>query len=102
MLSLLGLVKLTRCGSMYVDNQPLREALESSTISLCSVARQLGWMNRTTGKPDATRLQRRLGMKPDRTTKKSGGVKYYNKRVSYEFALQLVEILDIDPVEVGL
>jgi hypothetical protein len=77
---------------------PLRDAFETSGLTLSQVCRRLGWFAGP-GKPDVARLKRSLGTQPVSTHK---GTRYYAQRIGYEHATRIAEAIGVDPVDVGL
>lgn len=85
----------TVCGyaSKLVENDGLRAAFESSGLSACELARELGWysgIGKRGRKPDASRVRRTLGI--------TGG----RRRVNEALALQVASALGVDPGDVGI
>jgi hypothetical protein len=72
---------------------PIREAFERSGVSADEVARQLGWM-----RPDGTRVRRQLGL----ITTYDGRGRRVQQTIGRERALEIAEVLGVDPVDVGL
>lgn len=87
---------------------PLRDKvseLMAEGLTISDVARQLGWVNGT--QPDTSRLQRRLGLKPDSKnikTLKDGTRKTYSQEphgfINYDRAVELCRALGCDPVDI--
>jgi hypothetical protein len=84
-----------------VDLKPLQDAFAASNFTLSSLACELGWY-RKDGKPDVTRVKRRLGLAPRYTKRKRGRIPFYDKRTSPENAKELMDALHVDPVDIGL
>lgn len=76
-----------------IDAEILVGAIKRSGLSYTEVANNIGWFHSKTGNPDASRVQRVLGLRND-----SGP----NKKVSYDVAVQVVEACHYDPVDYGL
>lgn len=86
----------------YVDNTPIREAFMKSGISSYELAAYMGWTKDKEGKPDPTRVERVLGLRPYKTGR---GKLSTNVSMSEKNALQIIEALHYDPVdfrEIGL
>ena len=87
-----------RTGTKLEDrcpNEPVREAFLASGRTLSSVCRRLGWVRQDNGCADTSRLARRLGLLPSK-----GG--YVHSHLHYALAAEIVEALDLDPVDVGV
>ena len=100
-----------------VDNRSLREAFESSGLTLSALARNLGHLQngrRTVGGqrkrvpgslvPDITPVSRALGLRPDPQRCING--KYYpprkREKMRESTALRYAAALGLDPVDIGL
>lgn len=68
-------------------------------LSAQEVARRLGWSYNGTGL-DTGRVQRAFGLKPYTTH----GTNHprYQVTVTYEMAVQLAEVLEMDPMDAGI
>lgn len=80
-----------------LSNARVREAVEQSGLTWSEVADRLGWVS--AGKPDTSRLQRRLGVIP--TTGGRGPAKV-TKTIRPDIAAAILRAIDVDPVDVGL
>ena len=101
-----------RTGEAWIDNTPLREAVEGKLASgeqtLASICWTLGYTKidrrgaedrRST---DTTKLKRRLGMAPCRSRHYGRLYASTSKTIHYDGAVKIAEAAGIDPVEVGL
>lgn len=91
-----------------IDVTPFKEAALhkfNQGESWSNMCRRVEWTTyNKTKRPDTTRIQRVLGIKPS-VTSKSKKVKeytYYAKTMSYKQALVVCHALDVDPVDFGL
>lgn len=66
-------------------------------VTPTDVAYRCGWVNKH-GAPDVSRVVRVLGI----TKCKTKGYSYFQRAIREEIALQLVDALGADPVDVGL
>lgn len=78
-----------------VPNKELREAFIRSGLTTMDVANFCGWL-RKSGKPDATKVGRALGILEQRNR---NGRMYTNTRTSEEIALKIIKALNLDPVD---
>jgi hypothetical protein len=86
-----------------VPIEPFRERFtqleEQGRLTRTALARKLGFVreDKRTGRklPDATRAARMVGVEPERSGR-------YRKRVKYESAVRLCDVLEIDYFEVGV
>lgn len=77
-----------------VPNAELREAFLRSGEAASSVAAFAGWVTKS-GKPNTTKLFRALGIHDQM----DNGRRYFNTRISEKSALELIEALNLDPVD---
>ncbi len=77
-----------------VDNQPLRDAVLASGLTMGEIAKRIGWFKRGGGyvKPDESRVRRGLGLKESAP----------QSRITYANAVKIAQAADLDPWEVGL
>lgn len=76
-----------------IDVEPLQRAFLESGLTASEVARRLGW--EWNGRPDTTRVRRRLGLVANSETGRCS-------HVWYRTAVDLARALDVDPFEVGV
>lgn len=83
-----------------VPVEPFQRAFLESGLSAYELARRMGlWRSYTNSvRPDSTRALRLLGLRPHPG---KGGTRT-NQRVRISTALHLAEVLNLDPVDVGL
>jgi hypothetical protein len=96
-----GIVPGPRPG--MIPNAPLREAFLASGRSACSVAREIGWMCRTSSgvNGDGARVRRALGIIANVSS--NNGVKRRSvfSRIDAEFAALIAEAIGVAPWEIG-
>ena len=83
----------------HVPVGPLRDRyrqLEARGVTASDICRELGWF--LGGKPDVTRLKRRLGITPNI----SRGERLLQTHMGYEMAVALAKAMDLDPFEAGV
>ena len=82
-----------------VDVGPLREAIESSDMSIAEIARRMAWF-----KPDTSRVRRVIGSTPHTSLNRDKSKTYREcaRTIAYARAVELAHAADIDPVDVGL
>lgn len=88
-----------------IDVAPLREAVKNSGMSMTGIALEVGFSRtmkgRATRTGDMSRLKRALGITPETVTGHKRAP-YYNKNISYDLAMKIATIIDVDPIDVGL
>lgn len=78
-----------------VPNKEIREAFLRSGLQAADVANFCGWL-RKNGMPDTTKLNRSLGIE---SQKNKDGTHYRNTRMAEQSALEVIEALNLDPVD---
>ena len=89
----------------YVDNRPLREAVQARVAageySYRELSKRLGWtLSPGSSHGDTTRLKRRLGLKA--TTARDGSLTCWTTTVRYDIAVAIARAADIDYTDVGI
>jgi hypothetical protein len=79
-----------------VDNEPLRAAVERSTVPISEIARCLGWVSN--GQADTTRVRRALGQKPSRN---GAGRRSLTRTMRVDLAATIAESIGLDPHEIA-
>jgi len=86
----------TKVRKGYVPNQPIREAFLRSGLSSYDVAAFCGWLKMKRGKlgaPDTSKVERCLGLRA------ASGSSIFNKSMTEKNAIELIEALNLDPVD---
>lgn len=74
----------------WVPVEVLQRALEDSGLSVCEVARRMGWVS-----PNSARVSRALGLT-------EGRGRSLQVKTRYKRAVELLEAMDQDPTDYGL
>lgn len=82
-------------GVPKIDNTPLREAFEASSLLAGELAVRLDWLER--GRPDSSRVKRALGVTQDVTR----GKLTYRRLIDPEVAALMADAMGLMPWEVG-
>ena len=78
------------------------ESIEKGN-SWTNICKRLGWMETNT-KPESSRLQRSIGVRVNVSGRNSHPkvYSYMNKQIGDHTAIQIIEAIDLDPVDSGL
>lgn len=92
-----------------VNVAPIREAvlevIRSGQMDYSEIATRAGLVNPRNGKPDTSRLQRRLGLRPEVPSRKNGrvyGAGPPHGLINYDVAVAIVRAINGWPVEFNL
>ncbi len=90
----------TRAGGDWLDNKPIREAVERAErlgMPKSLICERLGWTRTRKGRVcmETSQLDRRIGRRFD----VSGGERYYSRTIHYDVAVKIVRAIDRDPWE---
>ncbi len=84
-----------------VPTASLQRAFSASGMTASTATRNLGWVRSTSGRagqPDTSRFKRAIGLKPHQ---RNGRV-WYTQYVGYDFAVEVIRALYLDPVDYDL
>ncbi len=94
----------SRIGGDWLDNKPIREAVEHAErhgMSKSLICERLGWTRTRRGKrsSETSQLDRRIGRRADVGRQ---GEHYLSRTIHYDVAVKIVRAIDRDPYEFGL
>ena len=84
-----------------IDVEPIAQAVLQSGLTWSQICRNLEWV-RDSGRPDTSRLRRRLGLLDSVSCKKGKVYRGRQKTMGYELAAKIVRAAGVDPVDAGL